>query len=97
MEPKQKKRRWYRCGKIKNKTTEIKTARLGNGGSKSFQHELGEYPWKADYMIFIVFNRLYIILRYLKIDSEEFYKKSGKDKSIKCIPYSHKNNNSKKR
>ena len=74
-------------GEIKNKTNEIKTARLGNGGSKSFQHELGEYPWKADYMTFIDFSTNCIYLTIFKNWSEEFYKESGMDKSKKCTPY----------
>tara|TARA_Y100001958_G_C21241899_1_gene569930 strand:+ start:896 stop:1822 length:927 start_codon:yes stop_codon:yes gene_type:complete len=74
-------------GMIKNKTNEIKTARLGNGGSKSFQHELGEYPWKAEYMTFIDFHPKYVYLTIFKNWSEEFYKNSGIDKSKKCIPY----------
>ena len=74
-------------GKIKNKTNEIKTARLGNGGSKSFQHELGEYPWKADYMTFIDFTPIYIYITIFPNWPEEYYKKSGIDKSKKCSPY----------
>jgi len=74
-------------GEIKNNTNEIKTARLGNGGSKSFQHELGEYPWKAEYMTFIDFDPKCIYLTIFKNWSEEFYKNSGMDKSIKCVPY----------
>ena len=74
-------------GSIKNKTIEIKTARLGNGGSKSFQHELGEYPWKAEYMTFIDVSPKSIYLTIFKNFSEEFYKESGMDKSKKCKPY----------
>jgi len=74
-------------GKIKNKDNEIKTARLGNGGSKSFQHELGEYPWKADYMTFIDFAPECIYMTIFPNFSEEFYKKSGNDKKCKCEPY----------
>ena len=39
-------------GTINGKTVEIKTAHRG-GSNMSFQHELGEYPWHADYMAFI--------------------------------------------
>lgn len=74
-------------GEIKNKSNEIKTARLGNGGSKSFQHELGEYPWKAEYMTFIDFSPTDIYLTIFKNWSEDFYKESGMDKSKKCLPY----------
>lgn len=38
-------------GLINNKYVEIKTARLGIGNS--FQHELGENPWNADFMLFL--------------------------------------------
>jgi hypothetical protein len=73
-------------GIIKGKSCEIKTARLGSSGS-SFQHELGEVPWNADYMIFLDIspNKMYITI--FKNFTEEFYKKSGTDSSNKCIPY----------
>lgn len=73
-------------GKIKGKTCEIKTARLGSSGN-SFQHELGENPWNADYMIFldIAPEKMYISL--FQNFTEEFYKKSGVDSSNKCSPY----------
>jgi len=74
-------------GEIKKKTNEIKTARLGNGGSKSFQHELGEFPWKAEFMTFIDISPNFIYLTIFPNWDEIFYKKSGKDKSIKCLPY----------
>ena len=50
-------------GFIKNKTVEIKTARQGSSCS-TFQHELGETPWKADYIAFIDIspNKFYITL-----------------------------------
>ena len=71
-------------GTIKGKTCEIKTARLGSSG-KSFQHELGEVPWKADFMVFldISLDKFYITI--FKNFTEEFYKKSGKD-NTKCEP-----------
>ena len=43
----------YGDGLINNKSIEIKTARVGTGKGMSFQHELGEKPWLADYMIFV--------------------------------------------
>ena len=48
-------------GKINGKTVEIKTARLGSAGN-TFQHELGEVPWKAEYMLFfdIAPKKMYI-------------------------------------
>ena len=39
-------------GHIKKHTVEIKCARLGSDKS-SFQHELGEHPWKPEYIIFV--------------------------------------------
>jgi len=73
-------------GEINLKTVEIKTARLGSSGS-SFQHELGEVPWKAEFMIFldIAPDKMYITI--FPNFTEEFYKESGCDCSIKCEPY----------
>tara|TARA_B100000035_G_scaffold311087_1_gene320024 strand:- start:250 stop:1011 length:762 start_codon:yes stop_codon:yes gene_type:complete len=73
-------------GLIKGQTCEIKTARLGSLGI-SFQHELGEVPWKAKYMIFldIAPEKMYITI--FPNFTEEFYKKSGEDSSNKCSPY----------
>lgn len=72
--------------KSRGKTCEIKTARLGSTGN-SFQHELGEDPWKADYMIFfdIAPEKMYITI--FENFTQEFYKKSGIDSTNKCIPY----------
>ena len=73
-------------GKIKGATCEIKTARLGSS-EISFQHELGEVPWNAKYMIFldIAPEKMYITI--FPNFTEEFYKKSGVDSSCKCSPY----------
>lgn len=73
-------------GIINERTCEIKTARLGSDCS-SFQHELGEIPWKADFMIFldIAPEKMYITI--FPNFTEEFYKESGKDSSKKCLPY----------
>lgn len=73
-------------GTIKGETCEVKTARLGSNET-SFQHELGEFPWKAKYMIFfdIAPEKMYITI--FPNFSEEFYKKSGVDSSNKCSPY----------
>jgi hypothetical protein len=79
-------------GIINGKTCEIKTARLGSSG-KSFQHELGEVPWIADYMIFldITPDKMYITI--FPNFNREFYIKSGKSRSkkktknVKCKPY----------
>lgn len=73
-------------GIIKGKTCEIKTARLGCDG-KSFQHELGETPWKADFMIFLDIAPTKMYITIFPNFSEEFYKKSGTDNSNKCSPY----------
>lgn len=72
-------------GFIKEKSVEIKTARQGSSCS-TFQHELGETPWKADYIAFIDIspNKFYITL--FRNFSEEFYKKSGENSKIKCDP-----------
>jgi len=72
---------------IDNNTVEIKTARQGNGSSNSFQHELGEYPWKSSYMVFIDISPMYIYLTIFRNWSETFYKKSGLSNEYKCEPY----------
>lgn len=73
-------------GKIYGKTCEIKTARLGSSGN-SFQHELGEVPWKAEYMIFLDIAPKKMYITAFRNFTEEFYKKSGVDSSNKCSPY----------
>lgn len=73
-------------GTIKGKSCEIKTARLGSSGN-SFQHELGEVPWKADFMVFLDIAPQKMYITIFKNFTEEFYKKSGLDSSIKCDPY----------
>ena len=72
-------------GTINGYSVEIKTARLGSSGS-SFQHELGEKPWLADYMLFldIAPDTFYITL--FPNFTEEFYKRSGEDTTVKCVP-----------
>lgn len=72
-------------GTIKGKTCEIKTARLGSS-IPSFQHELGEVPWRANYMIFLDIAPTKMYVTVFQNFSEEFYKKSGTD-NIKCSPY----------
>lgn len=67
-------------GHIKYKTIEIKTSHLGSRGY-SFQHELGENPWNANYMSFVDVHPVYIYITIFKNYSEDFYK-SGK----RCIP-----------
>ena len=63
-------------GTIMNNTVEIKTAHLGSS-STTFQHELGEDPWKAAYMAFVNFSPKYIYLTMFKNFDEKTYK-SGK-------------------
>jgi hypothetical protein len=73
-------------GIINGKTVEIKTARLGSDNS-SFQHELGECPWVAEYMIFLDISPDKIYLTIFKNFSQEFYKESGCNSKKKCVPY----------
>jgi hypothetical protein len=68
-------------GTIKEKTVEIKTAHQGSG-SPSFQHELGEKPWNAEYMVFIDISPECIYLTIFKNFTEVFYKSHEK-----CEPY----------
>jgi hypothetical protein len=64
-------------GTIKDKTVEIKTAHQGSGGP-SFQHELGEKPWNAEYMVFIDISPECIYLTIFKNFTEDFYKSHKK-------------------
>ena len=68
-------------GVILGKSVEIKTAHMGSSNS-SFQHELGENPWNADYMIFVDISPENIYMTIFKNFDEKFYK--SKDK---CKPY----------
>ena len=68
-------------GIINNKNVEIKTAHLGCD-EKTFQHELGESPWKADHSIFVDIAPKCIYLTIFKNFSEDVYKNK-----IKCAPY----------
>ena len=71
-------------GSIKNNSVEIKTARLGTSKScPSFQHELGEYPWNSDYIIFIDISPNDIYITIFKNFSEDNYK----EKDFLCIPF----------
>ena len=72
-------------GIINHKTVEIKTARLGSSGS-SFQHELGEQPWNADFMLFLDISPDKMFITLFPNFTEEFYKKSGTE-CAKCEPY----------
>ena len=68
-------------GIIKGKSVEIKTAHQGCS-SPNFQHELGEMPWNAEYMIFIDISPQCLYFTIFKNFDEEHYK-SGK----KCETY----------
>lgn len=68
-------------GTIKNRSVEIKTALMGTS-NKSFQHELAEYPWITDYIIFVDIGINDIYLTIFENFKEEMYKSNRK-----CIPY----------
>lgn len=58
-------------GLVKNKSVEIKTARLGK--TKTFQHELGEEPWLCHYLILVDFTPKCFYITVMKNFSEEHY------------------------
>lgn len=65
-------------GKIMNIPVEIKTAHQGSS-SPSFQHELGEVPWKGSkYMIFVDISPVCIYLTIFKNFDEKTYKSKEK-------------------
>lgn len=73
---------------INNKKIEIKTSSLGF--TQSFQHELGEKPWMADYMLFIDIGLDCIYITLFKNFSEYIYKNKKKLIPIfsnKCITW----------
>lgn len=77
---------YFNCdGYINKRTVEIKTSRLGSN-SKTFQHELGENPWNAEFMIFFDISPSKIYLTIFPNFSEAFYKKSGNNCKIKSYP-----------
>jgi hypothetical protein len=69
-------------GIINGRSIEIKTARAGTGDIMSFQHELGEKPWHADFMCFVDIapDKFYITI--FPNFTEEQYKQCSK-----CEPY----------
>jgi len=69
-------------GSIKTKSTEIKLSRRGTGKTSTFQHELGEMPWVADYMGFVDVAPTSIYLVIFPNFSEDHYKSS-----LNCAPY----------
>ena len=69
-------------GKIMEKTVEIKTAIQGSR-AKTFQHELGENPWNANYILFNDFAPECVYITIFKNIDEHTYKN---DKKITCFP-----------
>lgn len=70
-------------GSINGRSVEIKTAHQGSTYG-SFQHELGEMPWNANYMLFIDIAPYCIYLTIFENFTEEEYK-SG-NKCPRCFP-----------
>jgi len=68
-------------GIILNKSVEIKTSHKGCN-TPNFQHELGETPWKPEFMIFIDVSPNCVYLTIFKNFNEDFYKSAKK-----CDPY----------
>lgn len=68
-------------GVILSKSVEIKTSHRGCS-SPNFQHELGETPWNAEFMIFIDVAPICIYITIFKNFNEDFYKNG-----LKCEPY----------
>ena len=70
-------------GKIMNIPVEIKTAHQGSS-SPSFQHELGEVPWKGSkYMIFVDISPECIYLTIFQNFDKKTYKSKEK---LSCFP-----------
>lgn len=68
-------------GLILSRSIEIKTSHRGSL-NPNFQHELGETPWKSEFMVFIDVAPMFIYLTIFKNFDEEFYKSGAK-----CEPY----------
>jgi hypothetical protein len=66
-------------GLILTKSIEIKTSHKGSTYS-NFQHELGETPWKSEFMVFIDVAPMCVYLTIFKNFDEEFYKSGNKCK-----------------
>jgi len=66
-------------GKINNKSVEVKTAQL-SADKKTFQHEIGRSPWKAEYMMFIDISPTDIYITIFKNFTEEHYNTGAKAK-----------------
>ena len=69
-------------GKIKGRSGEAKTARAGTGKMMTFQHELGENPWNAEFMIFIDIAPSKFYITIFPNFTEEQYKSC-----CSCSPY----------
>lgn len=67
-------------GIILDKNVEIKASFQGK--KKSFQHDLGETPWKANYMIFLDVSKLFMYLTIFKNLTEKQYKSYEKCEHI---------------
>jgi len=68
-------------GLVNEKTVEIKTAHQGCSGS-SFQHELGEKPWRSRYMTFVDITPQCIYLTIFENFNEAEYKSGKKCKRM---------------
>ena len=73
-------------GILKGQSVEIKTARLGSGTACSFQHELGEKPWNAKYMLFLDIAPETMYITLFPNFTQEQYIESGTNKAVKCDP-----------
>lgn len=71
-------------GYILGKSIEIKTARIGNKGT--YQHELGEYPYTSEYLLFLDINPKDFYIIIMKNFTKEFYENSNR----KIEPYFNK-------
>ena len=65
-------------GIIKGKSVEIKCARQSIGKGQSFQHELGEVPWNAEYMCFVDISPKGFYLSLFPNLTEDEYKSGSK-------------------
>jgi hypothetical protein len=64
-------------GLINGFSVEVKTAARGSS-TPSFQHEMGEAPWKSNYMIFIDVAPFALYITIFENFTEETYKRGGK-------------------
>ena len=71
-------------GTINGISIEIKCARQGTS-TASFQHELGECPWKADYMVFIDIAPHQFFISVFPNWTEEQYKERSNSLSFQVL------------